>query len=80
MVERSSTLVAAGNTVMKPKVPAPKQKLIEKDMTGYAVQQDDNVPLASMDAQLVEMDRDYNVMLMERIESKKQLEAKFQDI
>lgn len=36
MVERSSTLVAAGNTVMKPKgVPAPKQKLIEKDMTGY---------------------------------------------
>jgi hypothetical protein len=26
------------------------------------------------------MDRDYNVMLMERIESKKQLEAKFQDI
>jgi len=33
-----------------------------------------------MDSQLVEMDRDYNVMLMERIESKKQLEAKFQDI
>ena len=33
-----------------------------------------------MDNQLVEMDRDYNVMLMERIESKKQLEAKFQDI
>jgi hypothetical protein len=30
-----------------------------------------------MDNQLVEMDRDYNVMLMERIESKKQLEAKF---
>ena len=80
MVERSSTLVAAGNTVMKPKVPAPKQKLISKDMTGYAGQQDQNVPLASMDNQLVEMDRDYNVMLMERIESKKQLEAKFQDI
>ena len=33
-----------------------------------------------MDNQLIEMDRDYNVMLMERIESKKQLEAKFQDI
>ena len=33
-----------------------------------------------MDNQLLEMDRDYNVMLMERIESKKQLEAKFQDI
>ena len=42
--------------------------------------QDDNQPLKSMDNQLVEMDRDYNVMLMERIESKKQLEAKFQDI
>ena len=26
------------------------------------------------------MDQDYEVMLMERIESKKQLEAKFQDI
>lgn len=46
-------------------------------MTGYLGQQDENVPLAAMDNQLVEMDRDYNVMLMERIESKKQLEAKF---
>ncbi len=83
MVDRSSTLVAAGNTVLgKPKkpVPAAKQKLIEKDMQGYIGQQDENVPLAAMDNQLVEMDRDYNVMLMERIESKKQLEAKFQDI
>ena len=35
MADRSSTLVAAGNTLMKPKVPAPKMKLIEKDMTGY---------------------------------------------
>jgi hypothetical protein len=33
-----------------------------------------------MDTQLKEMDKDYEVMLMERIESKKQLEAKFQDI
>ena len=33
-----------------------------------------------MDLQLNEMDQDYEVMLMERIESKKQLEAKFQDI
>ena len=49
-------------------------------MQGYADQQDDNIPLKNMDNQLVEMDRDYNVMLMERIESKKQLEAKFQDI
>ena len=58
-------------------VPAAKQKLINKDMTGYMGQQDENIPLAAMDNQLVEMDRDYNVMLMERIESKKQLEAKF---
>ena len=85
MVEtsRSNPLVTAGNPVLgKPKarVPTPKKKLIEKDMTGYLNQQDENVPLAAMDNQLVEMDRDYNVMLMERIESKKQLEAKFQDI
>ena len=81
MVEaRSTTLVAAGNTVMKRPVPEPKQKLIQKDMTGYLGKQDDNVELLAMDNQLVEMDRDYNVMLMERIESKKQLEAKFQDI
>ena len=40
-------------------------------MTGYVGQQDENVPLKNMDNQLVEMDRDYNVMLMERIESKK---------
>ena len=38
MVERSSTLVAAGNTLMKPKVPPAKMKLIEKDMTGYVAQ------------------------------------------
>ena len=61
-------------------VPPVKDKLIEKDMKEYSGQQDDNVPLKKMDNQLVEMDRDYNVMLMERIESKKQLEAKFQDI
>ena len=61
-------------------VPPVKDKLIEKDMKEYSGQQDDNIPLKNMDNQLVEMDRDYNVMLMERIESKKQLEAKFQDI
>lgn len=54
--------------------------LIDKDMTGFLPQQDDNVPLRAMDNQLKEMDQDYEVMLMERIESKKQLEAKFQDI
>jgi hypothetical protein len=61
-------------------VPPPKHKLTDKDMLGFAETQDDNVPLKNMDNQLIEMDRDYNVMLMERIESKKQLEAKFQDI
>ena len=49
-------------------------------MSKHAENQDDNAPLKQMDNQLIEMDRDYNVMLMERIESKKQLEAKFQDI
>ena len=58
-------------------MPVVKQKLIEKDMEGFKQKQDDNVPLKDMDNQLIEMDRDYNVMLMERIESKKQLEAKF---
>ena len=49
-------------------------------MMPYKETQDQNVPLKNMDEQLIEMDRDYNVMLLERIESKKQLEAKFQDI
>ena len=61
-------------------MPQVKQKLIEKDMEVFKKKQDDNTPLKDMDNQLIEMDRDYNVMLMERIESKKQLEAKFQDI
>ena len=54
-----------------------KGNLIEKDMQQYLKQQDDNMPLKDMDNQLKEMDQDYEVMLMERIESKKQLEAKF---
>lgn len=58
----------------------PKGYLIEKDMREFIPQQDNNVPLKEMDLQLNEMDQDYEVMLMERIESKKQLEAKFQDI
>lgn len=58
----------------------PKGNLINKDMSAFIPQQDDNVPLKAMDTQLKEMDKDYEVMLMERIESKKQLEAKFQDI
>lgn len=46
-------------------------------MQEYLPLQDDNVPLKDMDKQLNELDQDYEVMLMERIESKKQLEAKF---
>lgn len=57
-----------------------KGHLIEKNMGHFATHQDDNVPLKNMDNQLQDMDQDYNVMLLERIESKKQLEAKFQDI
>ena len=68
---------------VSPRSPAdlvPKGNLIEKDMSKFIPQQDDNVPLKEMGNQLKEMDKDYEVMLMERIESKKQLEAKFQDI
>jgi len=55
-------------------------KLTEKSMVDYKGEQDNNTALGSMDKQLTQMDRDYEVMRMERIESKKQLEAKFQDI
>jgi hypothetical protein len=58
----------------------PKGHLCDKDMLDFLPQQDQNQPLRDMDIQLNEMDQDYEVMLMERIESKKQLEAKFQDI
>jgi hypothetical protein len=49
-------------------------------MLHYGEHQDDNKPLKNMDKQLKDMDGDYHVMLLERIESKKQLKAKFQDI
>lgn len=65
---------------MSKQVPKPKGNLTSKDMLPHKETQDANVPLKNMDNQLIEMDRDYNVMLLERIESKKQLEAKFQDI
>ena len=48
-----------------------RQKLTEKDMLHYGEHQDDNKPLKNMDKQLKEMDGDYHVMLLERIESKK---------
>jgi hypothetical protein len=57
-----------------------KGHLVAKDMSHFKEQQDANEPLKNMDVQLTTMDQDYNVMLMERVESKKQLEAKFQDI
>jgi hypothetical protein len=51
--------------------------LTEKNMGHYTEHQDDNKNLKNMKHQLSEMDRDYDVMLREREESKKQLEAKF---
>ena len=57
-----------------------KQLLVKKDMTGFLTHQDDNKALKDMDNQMNEMDQDYDVMLREKIESRKQLEAKFQDI
>ena len=58
----------------------PKELLTKKDMGSFKEQQDNNKPLADMDAQMIEMDQDYDVMLREKVESRKQLEAKFQDI
>ena len=56
------------------------EQLTDKNMGHFRVHQDDNKELKEMKHQLTEMDHDYDVMLRERIESKKQLEAKFQDI
>jgi gas vesicle protein len=49
-------------------------------MTKFLDQQDENKALRDMDNQMNEMDQDYDVMLREKVESRKQLEAKFQDI
>lgn len=57
-----------------------KAVLIEKDMRAFKNDQDDNKRLKDLDNQMIEMDQDYDVMLREKIESRKQLEAKFQDI
>lgn len=57
-----------------------KDVLTKKDMSNFREQQDDNKALKDMDAQMIEMDQDYDVMLREKVESRKQLEAKFQDI
>ena len=59
---------------------SPRPQLIDKNMGHFAEDQDDNQKIKEMKHQLKEMDHDYDVMLRERIESKKQLEAKFQDI
>lgn len=52
-------------------------KLTDKSMIHFKDEQENNTALGGMDKQLTQMDRDYEVMRMERIESKKQLEAKF---
>ena len=57
-----------------------KAVLTKKDMSAFKVDQDDNKALKDMDNQMIEMDQDYDVMLREKVESRKQLEAKFQDI
>ena len=57
-----------------------KSVLTKKDMGAFKVAQDDNKALKDMDNQMIEMDQDYDVMLREKVESRKQLEAKFQDI
>lgn len=54
--------------------------MTHKNMGHFRDEQDDNKMIKEMKHQLTEMDHDYDVMLRERIESKKQLEAKFQDI
>ena len=54
-----------------------KEYLVKKDMSSFKDEQDDNKALKEMDQQMIEMDQDYDVMLREKIESRKQLEAKF---
>ena len=46
----------------------------------YREHQDNNKKLRDMDEQLIETDKDYDVIQREKIEARKQLEAKFQDI
>lgn len=46
-------------------------------MDHYLPLQEDNQNLKKMKHQLTEMDHDYEVMLRERVEALKQLEAKF---
>jgi len=46
-------------------------KLTEKSMVHFKDEQENNTALGGMDKQLTQMDRDYEVMRMERIESKK---------
>ena len=54
-----------------------KDVLSKKDMSAFRTHQDDNKALKDMDNQMIEMDQDYDVMLREKVESRKQLEAKF---
>ena len=43
----------------------------------FIIHQDDNEKLKQMDAQLIETDKDYDVIQREKVEARKQLEAKF---
>ena len=45
--------------------------LTKKDMGEFGEHQDNNKPLADMDTQMNEMDQDYDVMLREKVESRK---------
>ncbi len=48
-----------------------KTVLVKKDMGQFKLHQDENKALKDMDAQMNEMDQDYDVMLREKIESRK---------
>ena len=48
-----------------------KEHLIKKDMSHFKDRQDDNEVLKAMDNQMIEMDQDYDVMLREKVESRK---------
>jgi hypothetical protein len=48
-----------------------KEHLIKKDMGHFKERQDDNEVLKAMDNQMIEMDQDYDVMLREKVESRK---------
>ena len=48
-----------------------KEVLTKKDMGEFGEHQDNNKPLTDMDTQMNEMDQDDDVMLREKVESRK---------